>query len=81
MKRTLAAVVLLAGLSGCTPQDKARAHEEAEKAKADVKQGARQTAAGLKKAGNAVDRGAKELKEKVDKELNTPDRTTDTSGR
>jgi hypothetical protein len=75
----LAAVALIAGLSACSPEDKARAHVEAEKARADVKQGARQTAVGLKKAGNAVDRGARELKEKVDKELNTPDdHSTDT---
>jgi len=75
MNRILAVVALAAGLTACTPQDQAQAHHEAEKAKEDVKRGAQQTAQGLKKAGNAVDRGAQELKRKVDKELNQPDTT------
>jgi methylthioribose-1-phosphate isomerase len=75
----LAAVALLLGLTACSSEDKVRAHEEAEKAKADLKQGARQTAVGLKKAGNAVDHGAKKLKDKVDKELNTSDHAQDTT--
>lgn len=73
MKKAFIAVALGLGLIGCTPQDNARAHEEAQRAKQDLKQGARQTADGLRKAGNAVDRGATDLKRKVDKELNTPD--------
>ena len=71
MRRIVLAVGLIAGLAGCSSEDKVRAHEEAERAKADLKQGAHQTAEGVKKAGKAVDRGAKELKEKVDKELDT----------
>lgn len=73
MLRIIAAVALAAALAGCSPGDKARAHEEAERAKGDLKRGAQQTAQGLKKAGNAIDRGAKELKQKVNKELNTSD--------
>ena len=72
MNKALIALALAAGLIGCTPQDNARAHQEADQAKQDIKKGARQTAEGLRKAGGAVDRGAKDLKQKVDKELNTP---------
>ena len=77
MKKALIAVALAMGLAGCTRQDNVRAHEEAQRAKQDLKQGAQQTAEGLRKAGNAVDRGANELKHKVDKELNTPDTSRD----
>jgi hypothetical protein len=81
VKRIFAVAGLIAALTACSSEDKARARVEAARAKADLKQGARQTAAGLQKAGAAVDKGAKHLKDKVDKELNTPDRSSDTRER
>jgi len=71
-KKVFLATALAAALTGCTAHDQAQAHAEAEKAKQDLKQGVRETANGIKKAGDAVDRGAKKVKDKVDKELNTP---------
>jgi len=73
----LMAVAIAAALTGCSSRDQAQAHAEAEKAKQDLKQGVRETATGIKKAGDVVDRGAKKLKNKVDRELNQPD-TDDT---